>query len=482
MATVTSTLVRSVFAAVLGMFYFGFNTGVVNAPAASIQSFTNQSYYEHYGKYLDKTGQDTIFTIITSAFIVGGMAGAMGGGFVADKIGRKRGLIVSQITGLLGGVIMAISKPTSSWEVLLVGRLVVGLTAGLNTVLVPMYVSEIAPVDLRGGLGVFNQLAVTSGIFLGQVLGLSEVLGNDDGWPWLLAVTIIPCVVQLAILMVSPRSPRYLAISLDQVEEARKELMKLRNNDDEMVDKELEEMKAEKEAEQEPEMSILELLSSSKLRQALIICVVMHLSQQFSGMVAIFYYAVNFFESAGISPDTAQYANLGVGSIMVAMTLVTIPLMDKLGRRVLHLVGLVGMCVMSILIVVAQNLMPKEGEEESSGAGGFLIAVTLGFVVFFAVGPGSIPWMIAGEMFTQGPRPAASSVVVFVNWAANLIVGLVFPLVLIPQLEEFTFLPFAILLAVFIVFVFIFLPETKGRTVGETTMLLQERGWSARKN
>eukprot|EP00090_Calanus_glacialis_P002579 TRINITY_DN11932_c0_g1_i1.p1 TRINITY_DN11932_c0_g1~~TRINITY_DN11932_c0_g1_i1.p1 ORF type:complete len:483 (+),score=160.35 TRINITY_DN11932_c0_g1_i1:45-1493(+) len=482
MATVTSTLVRSVFAAVLGMFYFGFNTGVVNAPAASIQKFTNQSYYEHYGKYLDKSGQDTIFTIITSAFIVGGMAGAMGGGFVADKIGRKRGLIVSQITGLLGGVIMAISKPTSSWEVLLVGRLVVGLTAGLNTVLVPMYVSEIAPVDLRGGLGVFNQLAVTSGIFLGQVLGLSEVLGNDDGWPWLLAVTIIPCVVQLAILMVSPRSPRYLAISLDQVEEARKELMKLRNNDDEMVDKELEEMKAEKEAEQEPEMSILELLSSSKLRQALIICVVMHLSQQFSGMVAIFYYAVNFFESAGISADTAQYANLGVGSIMVAMTLVTIPLMDKLGRRVLHLVGLAGMCVMAILIVVAQNLMPKEGEEESSGSGGFLIAVTLGFVVFFAVGPGSIPWMIAGEMFTQGPRPAASSLVVFVNWAANLIVGLVFPLVLIPQLEEFTFLPFAILLAAFIVFVFICLPETKGRTVGETTMLLQEKGWSARKN
>merc|ERR1719481_1160427 len=100
--------------------------------------------------YLDKSQGDAIFTIITSAFIVGGMAGAMGG-------------------GLVGGVIMAISKPTSSWEVLLVGRLVVGLTAGLNTVLVPMYVSEIAPVNLRGGLGVFNQLAVTSGIFIGQI-------------------------------------------------------------------------------------------------------------------------------------------------------------------------------------------------------------------------------------------------------------------------------------------------------------------------
>jgi len=480
MASVTATLVRSVFAAVLGMFYFGYNTGVVNAPGEDIKIFTNQSYYEHYGVYLDKSGLETIFTIITSAFVVGGMAGAMGGGSVADKIGRKRGLIVSQITGLLGGVIMAISKPTMSWEVLLVGRLVVGLTAGLNTVLVPMYVSEIAPVDLRGGLGVFNQLAVTSGIFIGQILGLGQVLGNEEGWPWLLAIAIIPCVVQLGILMVSPSSPRYLAISLNQVEQARKELMKLRNNDDTMVDNELDEMKAEKEAEQEPEMSIIELLGSNKLRQALVICVVMHLSQQFSGMVAIFYYAVDFFKSAGISVEDAKYANLGVGAIMVTMTLVTIPLMDKLGRRILHLVGLVGMCIMAILIVIAQNLMPAEGEVSGS-SGGFLIAVTLVFVVFFAVGPGSIPWMIAGEMFTQGPRPAASSVVVFVNWAANLAVSLIFPLLLIPQLKEFTFLPFAILLAAFSVFVFIFLPETKGRTVGETTLLLQERGWSPRK-
>merc|ERR550519_2976751 len=132
-----------------------------------------------------------------------------------------------------------------------------------------------------------------------------------------------------------------------------------------MVEREMEEMKAEKEVEQEPEMTIIELLFSKNLRVALIICVVMHLSQQLSGMVAIFYYAVTFFESAGISENSAKYANLGVGSIMVTMTLVTIPLMDRLGRRVLHLLGLVGMCVMSILIVIAQNLMPEEGSEES---------------------------------------------------------------------------------------------------------------------
>merc|ERR1719445_2794814 len=127
---------------------------------------------------------------------------------------------------------------------------------------------------------------------------------------------------------------------------------------------------------------------------------------------------------------------------------------------------------MAILIVIAQNL------EDASGV---LIAATLIFVVFFALGPGSIPWMIAGEMFTQSSRSAASSVVVFINWAANLFVSLIFPLVLIPELKTFTFLPFAVLLAFFSAFVYLFLPETKGRTVGETSQLLESRGWRNRK-
>lgn len=140
------------------------------------REFCNSSYQQHYGSYLDQTTSDIIFTVITSAFIVGGMLGAMLGGLVADSLGRKKGLILSQVMGVVGGLTMAVSRPTMAWEVLLVGRLVVGLTAGLNTVLVPVYVSEIAPLHLRGALGVFNQLAVTSGIFLGQILGLQVTI------------------------------------------------------------------------------------------------------------------------------------------------------------------------------------------------------------------------------------------------------------------------------------------------------------------
>ena len=163
------------------------------------------------------------------------------------------------------------------------GRLLVGATAGLNTVLVPLYIAEVAPVELRGGLGTVNQLAVTSGILTSQVLGLEEVLGSGGGWPWLLALTAVPPSVQLALLPFCPRSPRYLAISLGRPDEARAELARLRGGNERLVEAELAEMREEKEAEAEPTMSVLELLRSSALRPALVICVVMHMSQQLSG-------------------------------------------------------------------------------------------------------------------------------------------------------------------------------------------------------
>lgn len=472
----TPTLVLAILGAVLGMFYFGYNTGVVSAPAPDIKQFINESHQAHYGEELSDSTIRAIYTAIVSMFVVGGMVGAMGGGYVADRMGRRRGLILSQVMGTLGGVISAISQPTSAWEVLLVGRLIVGFTAGLNTVLVPIYLSEIAPLRLRGGIGVLNQLAVTLGIFIGQILGLSEILGNGSGWPWLLAVTAAPALLQLLLLLLfCPRSPRHLFISHGQEAEARKELMRLRTSQEE-VDREIKEMAAEKMAEKEPEMNVLDVLCSSSLRTALIICIVMHLSQQLAGINGIFYYAVTFFTEAGIEEDKAKLANLGVGAIMVSMTLVTVPLMDRLGRRLLHLLGLGGMFVMTILIIIAQNL------SKSSGTSIFLICVTLGFVVFFAVGPGSIPWMITGEMFTQGPRPAATAVCVLVNWSANLLVSLTFELVLVANLEEFTFLPFTILLGFFFVFVFLYLPETKGKTVGETTEDVRQRGWKIRRS
>ena len=167
---------------------------------------------------------------------------------------------------------------------------------------------------------------------------------------------------------------------------------------------------------------------------------------------------------------------------MVTMTIVTIPLMDKLGRRTIHFVGIIGMIICSILITIALNISDLESVDctaidsgsssGTEGAGVFAIVATLAFVGFFAFGPGSIPWLITGELFTQAPRSAAIAVATFVNWSGNLAVGLIFPHMQ-EAITDFSFLPFTILLVILFALLYFYLPETKGIPVNEIEALLQ---------
>ena len=215
-----------------------------------------------------------------------------------------------------------------------------------------MYISEIAPLNLRGGLGTVNQLAVTVGLLLSQVLGIEQILGTDDGWPVLLGLAVCPPILQLMLLPWCPESPRYLLITKQWEEEARRALRRLRASN--QVEEDIEEMRAEERAQQaEATISMMELICSPTLRSPLIIGVVMQLSQQLSGINAVFYYSTLLFISSGLTEESAKFATIGIGAIMVGMTLVSIPLMDRTGRRTLHLYGLGGMFIFSIFITIS---------------------------------------------------------------------------------------------------------------------------------
>jgi SP family facilitated glucose transporter-like MFS transporter 1 len=244
------------------------------------------------------------------------------------------------------------TKAANSYEILFFGRFIIGVNCGLNTSLVPMYISEIAPLNLRGGLGTVNQLAVTVGLLLSQVLGIEQILGTNDGWPVLLGLAICPAFLQLILLPICPESPRYLLITKQWEEEARKALRRLRASN--QVEEDIEEMRAEERAQQaEASISMMELICSPTLRAPLIIGVVMQLSQQLSGINAVFYYSTSLFVSSGLSEEHAKFATMGIGAIMVVMTVVSIPLMDRTGRRTLHLYGLGGMFIFSIFITIS---------------------------------------------------------------------------------------------------------------------------------
>lgn len=462
----TGFLSYSILSAVLGMLQFGYNTGVINAPQSNIEYFMKDVYKQRYGEELPEDWVKTLYSVVVSIFAIGGMVGGFIGGMVADRFGRKGGLLLNNVLGITGGSLMWCAKVANSYEMLICGRLIIGINCGLNTSLVPMYVSEISPLNLRGGLGTVNQLAVTVGLLLSQVLGIEQILGNSEGWPLLLGLAVLPAVLQLLLLPVCPESPRYLLITKQWEEESRRALRRLRASN--QVEEDIEEMRAEERAQQaESSTTMMELLCSPTLRVPLMISVVLQLSQQLSGINAVFYYSTNLFETAGLTPESAKFATIGIGCIMVIMTLISIPLMDRMGRRTLLLYGLGGMFIFSIFITI--SFLIKEMIDWMS----YLSVVsTLCFVKFFAMGPGSIPWMITAELFSQGPRPAAMSIAVLVNWMANFLVGIVFP-IMKTALDNYTFLPFSVFLALFWIFTYKKVPETKNKTFEEILALFR---------
>ncbi|XP_055701506.1 glucose transporter type 1 isoform X2 [Phlebotomus papatasi] len=462
----TFFLTYAIFAAVLGMLQFGYNTGVINAPEVNIENFMKDVYKDRYGEDITEEFIQQLYSVAVSIFAIGGMLGGFSGGWMANRFGRKGGLLLNNILGISGACLMGFTKMSHSYEMLFLGRFIIGVNCGLNTSLVPMYISEIAPLNLRGGLGTVNQLAVTVGLLLSQVLGIEQILGTNDGWPVLLGLAICPAVLQLLLLPVCPESPRYLLITKQWEEEARKALRRLRASN--QVEEDIEEMRAEERAQQaESHISTMELICSPTLRAPLIIGIVMQLSQQLSGINAVFYYSTSLFMSSGLTEESAKFATIGIGAIMVVMTLVSIPLMDRTGRRTLHLYGLGGMFIFSIFITI--SFLIKEMIDWMS----YLSVVsTLAFVVFFAVGPGSIPWMITAELFSQGPRPSAMAIAVLVNWMANFVVGIGFPS-LKTALENYTFLPFSVFLAIFWIFTYKKVPETKNKTFEEILALFR---------
>lgn len=454
---VTGPLLYAVSAAVMGMLQFGFNTGVINSPRDFIEEFIRANG--------NPNNSSLMFSVIVAIFPVGGMLGCPLASWLAERRGRKQALLANAAFGVIGAALMGFSKISSSVSMLIVGRFLIGMNCGFATTASPTYVSEIAPVTLRGALGTVNQLAVAFGMVGAQILGVGAILGSAEGWPWLLGLAVIPSAVQCMMLPFAPESPRFLLIAMKDEQSARETLIKIRGSDS--VDDEINDMHVEDRAEKEQQtFSIMDLFKIKSLRTPLMIGIVMHLSQQWGGINAVLYFSYTIFTSAGLKEEPARMASIGVGSILFIMALVSIPLMDRLGRRTLQLWGLGGMAVFSVLMTVALNT--KDNQTMSI----FAVIFTLMYVAFFGVGPSSIPWMILSELFGQGARSAAVSVGALVNWFANFIVGLSF----IPMkdaLQDYVFLPYTVLLLLFFIYTYFKLPETKNKTIEEVTVLFK---------
>uniref|UniRef100_A0A8C7F9C9 Solute carrier family 2, facilitated glucose transporter member 4 n=1 Tax=Oncorhynchus kisutch TaxID=8019 RepID=A0A8C7F9C9_ONCKI len=430
--TVTGTLALSVFTAVLGSFQFGYNIGVINAPQKIIEADYNATWVHRYGEPIPSSTLTTLWSLSVAIFSIGGMISSFCVGVISEWLGS--GAVVDRLYCFLCLILF-----------------LPGLASGL----VPMYVGEIAPTSLRGALGTLHQLAIVTGILMAQVLGLESLLGSEELWPVLVGVTVLPTVLQMVLLPFCPESPRFLYIIRSQEHHAKSGLRRLTGRQE--VGDMLAEMKEEKRRmDMERKVSIAELFRSPMYRQPIIIAILLQLSQQLSGVNAIFYYSTSIFQKAGV--QSPVYATIGAGVVNCAFTVVSLFLVERTGRRTLHMLGLSGMCGCAIVMTMALALL-----DSVPWMSYISMLAIFGFVAFFEVGPGPIPWFFVAELFSQGPRPAAMAVAGFANWTANFIIGFGFQYVA-ELCGPYVFLIFAALLLFFLIFTFFRVPETRGKT------------------
>ncbi|MEW5818683.1 MAG: sugar porter family MFS transporter [Cyanobacteriota bacterium] len=436
--------------AATGGLLFGFDTGVISGVLLFIR--------EEWSLSPESQG------IAVSSVLIGAMIGAIVSGKVADKFGRKTVIIWTAFIFFIGSVGTALA-PDLEW--LIFGRIIIGIAIGVASFAVPLYISEVSPTNVRGALVSMNQLAITIGIVVSYVVdaGFANV---EHGWRYMFGVGVLPALILGIGMFYMPKTPRWL-ISKNKFDEAETVLKKIEAKDN--VQDEINEIKNS--ITEESGGTFKDLLLPW-LKPALIIGIGMMFIQQCTGINTVIYYAPTIFQKTGFESEQAAIAATSiVGVINVLFTIVSIVLIDKIGRRPLLLVGLTGMTLS--LGVLGLAFM----ETETLGASLKYVAVasTLVYIASFAVSLGPICWLLIAEIYPLKIRGVAMSIATFSNWAFNFLVALSFPILLERIGPPATFWIFALLSIGGWIFCYCYVPETKGHSLEKI-----EEHWKAGKH
>jgi sugar porter (SP) family MFS transporter len=421
----------------LGGMLFGYDIGVISGAILFIKT--------------DFSLSPSLEEIVVSSVLLGSLVGAMLGGVLADRLGRRRLLIITAVVFGLGAIGAALA-PDTAW--LIAARVVAGTAIGIASFVAPLYISEIAPVEIRGKLVSINQVALTSGIVISYLIDYA--FAGSQAWRWMFALAVIPAAAFGVGLMFIPNSPRWL-VGCGHVDQARAVLQRIRGP--EQVESELSAIRHSVAQQKEHWSELLGPL----LRPAMIVGVGLAIAQQITGINTVIYYAPTIFKFAGLSSaSVAILANVGVGVVNVVLTVVAMQLIDRVGRRPLLLVSLAGMALGLFVLGLAFSLPQLSGS-----LGWIAVASLMVYVGSFAVGLGPVFWLILSEIYPLRIRGRAMSVGTVANWSANLIVALSFLTLTQVLGKPTTFWLYGIVSVGSWLFAFFLVPETKGRSLEE---------------
>lgn len=425
----------------LGGFLLGFDATVISGVVPFIREYFS----------LSGTSGDLKLGFAVSSLGWGAMAGNALAGALSDRFGRRRVLLGTALLFVFSSLLAASATTFASF---VAARIVGGLAVGGAILIAPVYIAEIAPAHKRGSLVSLNQLMIVIGISASFFSNYFLLGVGEHNWRWMLGVQMVPALLYFTLLYFVPESPRWLLLK-GRDEAALQVLARVSG-----------EQQAQENLQQIRQSLTTKAVSrgfrgllDGRVRLIMIIALGLAFFQQITGINAIFYYLPTIFAQAGGGVNDAFRQAVLVGLVNVGMTFVAIWLIDKLGRKPLLIAGIAGMALSLFTISWAFS-------QETYSATLVLFAI-VGFVASFAISLGPVMWVLLSEIFPNEQRAAAISVAGFWNSLVSASVTFIFPSALSALKPAGTFLVFALFASAALLFVLVFVPETKGRTLEE---------------
>ncbi|CAM5161341.1 unnamed protein product [Eretmochelys imbricata] len=443
-----------------GSFPYGFHISAISYPSLHIRTFINETWIERYGYPLHPETIMLLWSFIVSVYGIGGLLGSLYCGYLTTKYRKKKCQIVTNLIMLVASLFMAFCKMAKSFEMILIGRFLYGMGTGFSLTIHPQYVGEISPKKLRGFSNSTLAVFLTLGKVLGQIFGLRELLGNESLWPLLLASTGLTALIQLIMLPFFPESPSYLLIQEGNEDAFMKAIKQLWGEGDHQA--EIDDILKEKAATKSTKtLRVLELFKERSLRWQLYFLVTIMTSLQLSGVNAIYFYSFEVFRTARFEDYLIPYISLGIGTCECLSSIVCSSLIERFGRRMLLCGGYVLMIFVLILLTMTLSL-----QHQFFWMHYFSVVLIFLFVICYGIGPAGATVAIITEIFSQSFRPSAFLIYGSISWVWLFVLGMIFPYI-VESLGSFCYLIFLGILVFSSVFTYLFLPETKGKSIME---------------
>jgi len=402
-----------------------------------------------------------------SSALVGCLIGAVLSGTFSDKFGRKRLLIISGLIFMVSAIGTGLSWDFFSYNA---ARIIGGVGIGLASNLSPMYIAEISPAEFRGKFVSINQLTIVIGVLAAQLVNwlismydqqlpdgaTTEMIltswNGQYGWRWMFGAETVPAFLFFVLMFFVPESPRWL-VKNGQRDQAEKILSKI--GGEKYAKIEVDDIQATISTEEIAKVNFTDLLEP-KLVKVICIGITLALFQQWCGINTIFYYASDIFSSAGYDVKGIMLNIVITGVVMLFFTFVAIGTVDKFGRKVLMLIGAAGLALTYGII----------GYTFHRGTSGFAVVfLTVTAIAFYSFSLAPVTWVLLSEIFPNRIRGAAMSISVFALWVGCFTLSYSFPMLNKGLGSAKTFWLYGLICLAGFIFIWVVLPETKGKTL-----------------